>query len=411
MSVGIYSFFSGSGFLDLGFEKTDGFKIDFVNEYHLPFLEAYKYSREKLDIPSPTFGYDSSDINDFIFNKKLDDLVFKSKLIHDLIGFIGGPPCPDFSVGGKNKGKDGENGKLSKTYIDLICNYKPDFFLFENVKGLYRTEKHRQFFEKLKKQLRKSGYVLTERLINSIEYGAPQDRDRIILIGFKPSVFSAFLNIEIPSELALLKMFGWEKHIKYKREKVFSLNWPTTSEFEEDKYLGKPENIILELTAQYWFEKNDVYHHPNSGHCFNPKSDKFHYILEGDDSKKSYKRLHRWRYSPTVAYGNNEVHLHPYKARRMSAAETLALQSLPKEFQLPPEMTLTNMFKTIGNGVPYLAGKGLAMTIIDFLNNNKNGKTNGKQFDKYYEPAVECLDIQLKATQSAPAAAIFHGNI
>jgi len=76
-------------------------------------------------------------------------------------------------------------------------------------------------------------------------------------------------------------------------------------------------------------------------------------IDEGDDSKKSYKRLHRWRYSPTVAYGNNEVHLHPYKTRRLSAAESMALQSLPKEFCLPPDMSLSDKFKTIGNGVPF----------------------------------------------------------
>lgn len=93
-------------------------------------------------------------------------------------------------------------------------------------------------------------------------------------------------------------------------------------------------------------------------------------IKEGDVSKKSYKRLHRNRYSPTAAYGNNEVHIHPYLARRISAAEAMALQSLPKEFELPDYMTLTDMFKTIGNGVPYLAAKGLAETVLDFLQNH-----------------------------------------
>ena len=90
-------------------------------------------------------------------------------------------------------------------------------------------------------------------------------------------------------------------------------------------------------------------------------------IAEGDDSRKSYKRLHRWRYSPTVAYGNNEVHLHPYKARRLTVAEALALQSLPKEFSLPPEMSLTDKFKTTGNGVPFKLSSGIAKTIYDFL--------------------------------------------
>lgn len=47
--------------------------------------------------------------------------------------------------------------------------------------------------------------------------------------------------------------------------------------------------------------------------------------------KKSYKRFHRWCYSPTACYGKNEVHLHLYRARRLSAAEALAIQSLPKK--------------------------------------------------------------------------------
>ena len=93
-------------------------------------------------------------------------------------------------------------------------------------------------------------------------------------------------------------------------------------------------------------------------------------MLEGDDSKKSYKRLHRWRYSPTACYGNNEVHLHPYQARRISVAEALAIQSLPPEFELPAKMSLTDMFKSVGNGVPFLAAKGLATTINEFLYGN-----------------------------------------
>lgn len=106
---------------------------------------------------------------------------------------------------------------------------------------------------------------------------------------------------------------------------------------------------------------------------------KFMEISEGDDKKKSYKRLHRWRYSPTAAYGNNEVHLHPYKSRRISAAEALAIQSLPKEYTIPNDITLTNMFKAIGNGVPYLAAKGIALNIYDYIKKAENyAKTNSK---------------------------------
>jgi DNA (cytosine-5)-methyltransferase 1 len=106
-------------------------------------------------------------------------------------------------------------------------------------------------------------------------------------------------------------------------------------------------------------------------------------VDEGDDSKKSYKRLHRWRYSPTACYGNNEVHLHPYQIRRISVAEALAIQSLPKQFYLPDNLSLTAMFKTIGNGVPYLAAKGIAKTILDFLTNDysPNILTEEKQLE------------------------------
>lgn len=61
------------------------------------------------------------------------------------------------------------------------------------------------------------------------------------------------------------------------------------------------------------------------------------------------------------------MHIHPYLPRRISVAEALAIQSLPKEFELPPNMSLSNMFKTVGNGVPFLAARGLALAILDFL--------------------------------------------
>ena len=71
--------------------------------------------------------------------------------------------------------------------------------------------------------------------------------------------------------------------------------------------------------------------------------------------------------SRRVAYGNNEVHLHPYKARRLSVAEALAIQSLPKDFELPLDITMSAKFKTIGNGVPFLAARGVASTLKSFL--------------------------------------------
>ncbi|MEN6669136.1 DNA cytosine methyltransferase [Psychrobacter sp. B38] len=371
IKTGIFSFFSGAGFLDLGFDTTTGFETLFVNEYHEPFMEVYKSSREKMNISEPLFGYSTEDICEFLENEcllsSLSENIIAAKSNFDLIGFIGGPPCPDFSVGGKNKGIEGENGKLSATYVELIIKNQPDFFLFENVKGLYRTKKHKAFFDDMKIKLIDKGYLLTEKLINALEFGAPQDRERIILIGFKQSTLKRF-SVKIRST-SVLESFNWDAKLLYDAKNILSQNWPTQETFIENLDKPCPDGVNEKLTVQHWFDKNDVLNHPNSQHYFQPRAGlpKFQSIREGDDLKKSYKRLHRWRYSPTAAYGNNEVHLHPYKARRISAAEALAIQSLPKEFVIPENISLTNMFKTIGNGVPYLASKGLAETLQHFI--------------------------------------------
>jgi len=260
---------------------------------------------------------------------------------------------------------------LSGTYIDLICRLKPDFFLFENVKGLYRTSKHRAFFEEMKTKLRKSGYELTERLVNALWYGAPQDRERILLIGFQSK--SKRLDFDVATKI---NHFPWDLHERQDAAGLKDLPWPERTPFCENGGIPAPKGLPLELTVEYWFQRNNVLHHPNAGHVFTPRAglSKFQSIDEGDDKKKSYKRLHRWRYSPTAAYGNNEVHLHPYHARRLTVAETLAIQSLPADFLVPPTIPLSSMFKTVGNGVPYMLSKSVADSISVFLT-EKRGRS------------------------------------
>jgi DNA (cytosine-5)-methyltransferase 1 len=356
MSGSVFSFFSGAGFLDLGFEHSD-FDVVFVNEINADFLNGYIHSRKQLGIKSPRHGYHKDSIDFFLSEegkKNLLGLVKSEKKLSQLVGFIGGPPCPDFSVGGKNKGKNGENGRLSKSYVDVIINNQPDWFVFENVKGLWRTKKHREFYESIKLELICAGYEITERLINSIEFGAPQDRERIIMFGI------------LKKRKLNASDFAWEKHMSYPNKTAFEYPWPTQDLFGEKP---KKPKVPEELTIHWWFKNNNVDKHKNSRDQFVPRAGlaRFEVIKEGDDSRKSYKRLHRWRYSPTAAYGNNEVHLHPWLPRRISVAEALAIQSLPKEYSLPEDMSLTAKFKTIGNGVPYKFSLGLAKTIKDFL--------------------------------------------
>jgi DNA (cytosine-5)-methyltransferase 1 len=358
--IKIFSFFSGLGLLDLGFQNA-GFNVALANEVNKSFMDAYKFSRDNLHISDPQYGYANCDIKDILNDKKWNDIITSAKK-NAIIGFIGGPPCPDFSFAGKNEGYTGTNGILTQIYVDLIINKQPDFFMLENVKGLVQTKKHNEFFQNIKTKLIASGYYLVESIENALLYGVPQYRDRLFLFGFNTRTFGMQPNFALDT-----------KNERYLNN-ILDLPWPNCDKFGVDTIRECPLGIRHELTVQHWFDKNDVDNHLNAKEFFVPKltTEKFYLIEEGNTHGKSFKRLHRWRFSPTAAYGNNEVHLHPFQPRRISVAEAMAIQSLPKDFVLPTNLPLSVKFKMIGNGVPYLMSLKLATILYTWLQQNLN---------------------------------------
>lgn len=363
----IYAFFSGVGMLDLGFQEA-GYEVVFVNEFKQEFMKSYRYARRNRNYTEPRYGYYVGDINNLLNGVEAEEFqkfVDAERNKGEMVAFIGGPPCPDFSIGGKNKGREGENGKLAQSYIDMICRYKPDFFLFENVKGLIKTQKHRDYFEELKDKLQKNEYILSEQLLNSLSFGVPQDRDRILMMGVLNGTRLAKKVICVNNTFA----FPWSQNLPYDHKKIKQMKWPITERYQQYSKRTFKYNVPINLTVEYWFRYNNVYKHPNARDVFKVKNGKakMQTIQEGDTSRKSFKRLHRWKYSPTAAYGNNEVHLHPYRTRRLSVAETMAIQSLPEWFELPKDVSLTAKFKMIGNGVPFLMALDIARRIRNYF--------------------------------------------
>ena len=354
----IFSFFSGAGFMDLGFEREQ-FEVAFTIELSTHFCRAYKYSRERMGMPLPRFGCNKGDVSQ-IEHVTLRTRVERMRSEGKLVGFIGGPPCQDFSKAGKNLGESGDDGKLTGAYFDLILEMKPDFVVFENVDNLYIE--HRAYYESQKQKLEDTHWM-TDKVVSCLELGVPQDRRRLILFG----VCRDLLHHLHQTDLKSLEDEFWGG-VPYPNASE-AVDWPRVDEYLPNGERPMPPGIqaYRELTIEECFLRNDVGNHANGEHFLKPKSQRIETVQEGDVSRKSFKRPHRWRYAPTAAYGNNEVPLHPYKSRRMSAAEALAIQSLPKEFELPPDMPLTHMFKTIGNGVPFLAAKHFAGRVHAFL--------------------------------------------
>jgi DNA (cytosine-5)-methyltransferase 1 len=359
-NVPILSFFTGAGFLDLGFIQA-GFDIIWSNEFHPGFVRGYEYAMEGFALGGTGHRITNSNSIVTLGPNQIAREAFRNTPIPATFGIIGGPPCPDFSVGGKNRGREGENGRLSQVYVMRIMELQPSFFLFENVPGLLRTTKHRHFFNFLRRELQQD-YIIDYRILNALEYGVPQDRERLFLVGFHKKWLKKQYGIEarwMPTD-----WFPWPR--KTYPDAKDSYIWPEQSPFGEtpEKPDGIPEELMI---GPLICDVDELARLPNGLEGFLPKSRRFSQIAEGDVSRKSFKRLHRWRYSPTAAYGNNEVHLHPTEPRRLTVREALRVQSVPDDYVMHPDMTLTDKFKTIGNGVPVKLALKVALAFKTML--------------------------------------------
>ncbi|MDR1241465.1 MAG: DNA cytosine methyltransferase [Deltaproteobacteria bacterium] len=360
----VLSFFTGGGFLDLGFTQAE-FSVCWTNENCPAFIDGYGAGMSawfsSLGMQYTTNIAISNSSNICELSAKLVIKEAFCGLRPNIFGVIGGPPCPDFSNGGIHAGGDGTNGSLTTVFVDMLCALRPSFFVIENVPGLYRFHKHREFLKKKIHQLQRNGYAIDYNVLNALEFGVPQDRERLFVVGFKRSLAQNAISRKLAQD-----EHGWFPWPKETHAGAKQLPWPKSSPFGQEP--SKPAEIPLKLTVYSALASNgDPEKLANGGEYFNPYSSKFLEIKEGDVSRKSFKRLHRYRFSPTAWYGNQEVHLHPWKARRLSVREALRIQSVPDEYILPGNISLSAKFKMICNGVPCIMAFNLASAVQCFL--------------------------------------------
>jgi DNA (cytosine-5)-methyltransferase 1 len=168
----IVSLFSGCGGLDLGFANA-GFEIVWAN-----------------DCDRSVWGTFESNFPGVLLDRRGIGSI-PSAEIPDAEGIIGGPPCQSWSVFGANRGMDDERGRIFLEYVRVIRDKQPTFFVAENVAGIL-AERHAAALDRILGEFYDAGYMTAVRLFNAADFGVPQDRERVLLVGYRDDLHAYF---------------------------------------------------------------------------------------------------------------------------------------------------------------------------------------------------------------------------
>ena len=251
------------------------------------------------------------------------------------VGVIGGPPCQSFSVSNVHQREDDPRHQLPEAYARLLDELNKrhpiSFFLFENVPGLL-GKKHRPKYEKFKTLFKKAGFETKEAPLNAADYGVPQERLRIFVVGIN-------------------------------KKKHPGVRWAPP------RRIGKKQTVRAAIGGLPEPERNapgldpEVFAvHPNHW-CMVPRSEKFKNgaLKAGEMLGRSFRRLSWDKPSWTVAYGNREVHVHPEGHRRRSVYEAMRLQSFPETYRFTGNISA--QIRLVSEAVPPLMAKHIARSI------------------------------------------------
>lgn len=166
----IIDLFAGVGGLSYGFAQLSEFNIIAANEIEKDISVAYKLNHPNVAM----MNCDINDLTDEILERALN-----GKKI-DVV--VGGPPCQSYSTLGKRR--NDERANLFLQYKRILKILQPRAFVFENVVGMLSMNKGK-LFEQIQAEFEELGYILKHKVLNAVDFGVPQQRERVILVGFK----------------------------------------------------------------------------------------------------------------------------------------------------------------------------------------------------------------------------------
>ena len=332
--MNVISLFSGCGGLDLGFERA-GFDIPVANEFDKKIWETFKVNH-------PNTTLIEGDV------RKINKEDIAQYLDGEVDGIIGGPPCQSWSEAGSLKGIEDERGQLFFDYIRILKEFKPKFFLAENVSGML-ANRHSEAVQNILNLFDEAGYDVTLTMVNAKDYGVAQERKRVFYIGFRK-------DLEIKFEFPHGSTEDDEKKITL-RDIIWDLQETAVPAGEKNHHNPEAINNNEYFTGAYptiFMSRNRV-----------KAWDEQAYTVQASGRQC---QLHP-QAPKMVKFGKNDCRFVEGKEdlyRRMTIIEIARVQGFPDDFKFIYDDTDT-AYKMIGNAVPVNLAKEIAMAIKQTL--------------------------------------------
>lgn len=362
MEIDVVSLFSGGGGLDLGF-KNEGYNLIWAIDNNKNAVATYKKNIHDRVI--------CGDINAI----DLDDIP-KADVI------IGGPPCQSFSLAG-NRNVEDARGQLVWRYLEIIEHVQPKAFVFENVTGLLSAKNSNKeyIFELLKKAFQDRGYTINARVMNAVEYGVPQKRKRVIIVGLRNGVTFEFPAPTHGNEKGLIPPVSVEEALgdlpKATNDENARVCYTDSPKTDYQRKMRKnagddvSEHFVSKLSE---LDKYIIKHVKPGGNYMDipadVKSDRIRRLQRDGGHTTCYGRLRPDCPSYTInTYFNRPnvgCNIHYSEQRLISVREALRLQSFPDDYEIV-STSKQGRNLIVGNAVPPILAGVIAKQLKQYL--------------------------------------------
>ncbi|MEZ5299291.1 MAG: DNA cytosine methyltransferase [Verrucomicrobiales bacterium] len=332
----IVSLFAGAGGLDLGFKRA-GFRVAWANEFDKHIC--------------PTFARNFPDVA--LDSRSIAKI--PSEEIPACDGVIGGPPCQSWSRSGSRRGiKDGR-GQLFYEYIRVLRDKRPLFFLAENVGGILH-QRHAGAWEKILETFREAGYTVRFKLLNANDFGIPQERLRVFIIGYRSDLRMRFEFPQPPEDQPKRTLREAIGDLVHSAEPALANNLSLGDELpvpNHEFWNGGFSSIFMSRNrVRGWDEPGFTVQATGRQAQLHPQAPKM----------------------PRIGKDEHEfVAAHRHLYRRLTIRECARLQTFPDDFVFVYRR-LEHGYRMVGNAVPPLLGEVLAKVIFQNLIAHRMGR-------------------------------------